>query len=294
MGKKLTILMLLAMLLFGISSCKKERAIQEPNIEEEAQEEYLEVVEPIEELELENPLARYKYDWGAGDQMPDVVIIIDDFGYTAGELLNDFADLPPEIVFAVMPDLAHTKTSAEKGAAKGHEIILHLPMEAKLSTTSPGERYISEDMPREDIAPLIDSFLEQLPMAIGTNNHMGSTSTESVSTMNAVLKHIKKRGIFFIDSVTTAKSVVYAVAKEHDVPFARRDIFLDVPDSSDETLAQKIQDLGAYRGRKEPVIIITHCHNREKLDALHKFLSQIEAMGVNLIPLSQVFKSTPV
>ncbi|HHV36520.1 MAG TPA: divergent polysaccharide deacetylase family protein, partial [Candidatus Cloacimonetes bacterium] len=43
-----------------------------------------------------------------------------DFGYTAGELLNDFADLPPEIVFAVMPDLAHTKTSAEKGAAKGH------------------------------------------------------------------------------------------------------------------------------------------------------------------------------
>jgi len=82
--------------------------------------------------------------------------------------------------------------------------------------------------------------------------------------------------------------------KEHDVPFARRDIFLDVPDSSDETLAQKIQDLGAYRGRKEPVIIITHCHNREKLDALHKFLSQIEAMGVNLIPLSQVFKSTPV
>ncbi|HHV36521.1 MAG TPA: hypothetical protein GXX77_01620 [Candidatus Cloacimonetes bacterium] len=107
MGKKLTILMLLAMLLFGISSCKKDRAIQELNIEEETQDEYLEIVEPEEELELENPLAKYKYDWGAGDQMPDVVIIIDDFGYTAGELLNDFADLPPEIVFAVMPDLAH-------------------------------------------------------------------------------------------------------------------------------------------------------------------------------------------
>ena len=60
--------MLLAMLLFGISSCKKDRAIQELNIEEETQDEYLEIVEPEEELELENPLAKYKYDWGAGDQ----------------------------------------------------------------------------------------------------------------------------------------------------------------------------------------------------------------------------------
>ncbi|NLO44478.1 MAG: divergent polysaccharide deacetylase family protein [Candidatus Cloacimonetes bacterium] len=297
MGKKLTVIILFALLLFGISSCKKDRA-QELNLDEQTQVGENEMVEPtpesMEGLMLELPLAKYEYNWGRGDQMPDVVIIIDDFGYTSGQLLEDFANLPPEIVFAVMPNLAQTKISAEKGAAKGHEIILHLPMEAQLSSTSPGERYISEDMSKDEIAPMIDSFLEQLPMAIGVNNHMGSTSTESISTMDAVLRHLKRRGLFFIDSVTTAKSVAYAVSKEYNLPFARRDIFLDVPDSSDETLAQKIQDLGKYKGRREPVIIITHCHNREKLDALHKFLAQIKGMGINIIPLRDVFGSSRV
>lgn len=297
MGKKLTVIILFALLLLGISSCKKDRA-QEINLDEQTQDEEIEIVEPTpepkEERVIDLPLAKYEYSWGRGDQMPDVVIIIDDFGYTSGKLLDDFADLPPEIIFAVMPNLPQTKIGAEKGAAKGHEIILHLPMEAHSSSTIPGERYISEDLPRDEIAPMIDSFLEQLPMAVGVNNHMGSTSTESVSTMDAVLGHLKKKGLFFIDSFTTAKSVAYAVAKEYNLPFARRDIFLDVPDNSDATLAQKIQDLGKYKGRQEPIIIITHCHNREKLNALHKFLAQIQAMGINIIPLRDVLGSTPV
>jgi hypothetical protein len=71
---------------------------------------------------------------------------------------------------------------------------------------------------------------------------------------------------------------------------AKRDIFLDVPDNSDATIISKIEGLAKYKGRNEPVVIITHCHNRDKLNALQKFLKQIDNMEIELISVSQLFR----
>lgn len=44
----------------------------------------------------------YKYTWSNNtDAMPPVVIIIDDFGQNAGQLLDDFSALPKEIAFSI-------------------------------------------------------------------------------------------------------------------------------------------------------------------------------------------------
>jgi len=64
-------------------------------------------------------------------------------------------------------------------------------------------------------------------------------------------------------------------------------MFLDVPDSSDATLAAKINSLGNFKGRREPIVIITHCHNRDKLAALQKFIAQIKGMGLKLTTLTR-------
>lgn len=251
---------------------------------------YQETPEEQEPEETEpTTLQSYEYTWGKSDDMPDVVIIIDDFGNSAGQLLDDFGDLPSEFVFAVLPDLAHTKTAANVATRNGHEVIIHIPMEADNSKISPGEKYIAKDMQEEQIKAILDDFFKQMPMAIGANNHMGSATTASLETMNKVLRHLSKKGLFFIDSGTTSRSAVYTAGQQQNVFTARRDIFLDVPDVSDQTLAKKIQELGKYKGRKEPVIIITHCHNREKLQALQRFVTQIKAMGINVVSLRDAF-----
>lgn len=291
MGKRLIeVFVFIVLALLGFSACKKEAPKQLEEIEIEYNDVLVDSTGLKEDEEVkqeQSPLAKYQYSWGLGDEMPELVIIVDDFGNSAGALLEGFADLPPEIVFAVIPDLPHSKKAAETGANKGHEIILHLPMEAENSSISAGERYISKDMDEEEIAALIDSFLSQMPMAIGANNHMGSASTANLATMNSVLKQFKKRKMLFVDSATTAKSTVYPASVEQGMPFIKRDIFLDVPDISDKTLAAKIQELSKYKGRKEPVVIITHCHNKEKLRGLEKFITQVKSMGVKIIPLKE-------
>jgi uncharacterized protein len=282
--RKLIIPAILLLLLFA---CKAKPQAGDAPAEQNIDQDAYGSSDP--EPEQDTALQSYEYSWNESDDMPDVVIIIDDFGNSAGQLLADFGDLPPEIVFAVLPDLPHTRTAADTAIKGGHEVIIHIPMEAENSSINPGEKYIAKDMKAGEIQDILSDFVSQLPMAIAANNHMGSAATANRSTMNKVLSILKQEQLFFIDSATTAQSAVYTAAQEQGVFTARRDIFLDVPDVSDATLAKKIQDLGRYKGRREPVVIITHCHNREKLEALQKFITQITAMGIRIVSLRDAF-----
>ena len=231
---------------------------------------------------------RSSYSWSNSGEIPPVVIIIDDFGYTSGALLQEFASLPPEIVFAVLPDLPQTQRSAQLAAQHGHEVIIHVPMEATGNRTSPGERYIRAGMSAETIQGMLTDFHRQIPMAIAANNHMGSSATADPDLMNPFLDHMNELGLFFIDSAVSTNRLSYNLAKQKGQRSYRRDIFLDVPDNTDATVASKIESLGRYKNRVEPIVVITHCHNRAKLEALQKFIGQIQAMGVRIMSLSQV------
>lgn len=234
-------------------------------------------------------LKEHRYTWTDSKDIPPVIIIVDDFGMADGDLLQGFADLPKEVAFAILPDLPKTKKSANLAVQTGHDVIIHVPMEAKMAKISPGVRHLKTTQDEKTITDMLDAFYEQLPMAIGANNHMGSSATNDKYLMSVVLNHLNSRGLFFIDSGTIGNSVAYKLAATLGFKSIKRDLFLDVPDNTDATIAARISDLGRYKGRKEPVIIITHCHNKAKLHALQKFIAQITAMGVRLTSLSQAY-----
>lgn len=238
-------------------------------------------------------ISEYNYSWSDSDDIPPVLIIIDDFGYIKGELLEEFAALPREIAFAVLPDLPNTELAGKKALATGHDVLIHIPMQAVGNSGSPGERHIKAGMAQDKINEYIDSFHDQLPMAIAANNHMGSLVTADADLMEHVLNALRKNKLGFVDSFTSAKSVAASMARAKDMKNARRDIFLDVPDNSESTLISKIESLGKYKGRREPIVIISHCHNRDKLIALQSFIAQIKAMGIKLISFSDLRDSYP-
>jgi polysaccharide deacetylase 2 family uncharacterized protein YibQ len=194
------------------------------------------------------------------------------------------------VAFAVLPDLPHTVETGKLAAQSGHEVLIHIPMQAVSSSVNPGKNHIRTSSGEAEVKTMLEDFHAQLPMAVSANNHMGSAVTADAQAMDSVLKVLSGRGLLFVDSATTTESVVPGLAGEFGLPYIRRDIFLDVPDNTDATLAAKINELGRFKGRAEPVVIITHCHNRQKLDALRKFLTQIQGMGLRLATLSEAGK----
>lgn len=107
-------------------------------------------------------------------------------------------------------------------------MIVHFPMEPMgYPKVKPGDDALFVDMNAADIKNQIAKNLKIISEAIGVNNHMGSRFTANRPAMKVALEEFKKNGLFFLDSLTSTKSVGRSVAKSVGIPFYERDIFLD-------------------------------------------------------------------
>lgn len=150
-----------------------------------------------------------------------VAIILDDGGY-GGPVPGQVMALDTNLTLAILPNTPHATTLAKDAKEKGFEILLHMPME---KVTFPGR--ISTDMTKEQIDQLFENALNQVPGAVGVNNHAGSKFTTDEAAMDRFMECLKPTGLFFIDSRTTAKTVGCARAAAAGIRTAQRDIFLD-------------------------------------------------------------------
>jgi len=68
--------------------------------------------------------------------------------------------------------------------------------------------------------------------------------------MGMVMKSLKEKGLFFVDSFTSPRSVAYEVAKVQGLPAACRSVFLDNNKDKSEIQAQfeKAIDVAKRRG----------------------------------------------
>ncbi len=164
--------------------------------------------------------------WGAQEGRPRIAIIIDDMGYHQ-QIGRRLIALDLDLTFSFLPKAPYTKTQEELAWEKGRDVMLHLPMQARDPAVNPGPGALYRHYSRQRIQALIAEDLKSVPHAIGSNNHMGSRFTEDRAAMHEVLAVLRKKGLFFVDSYTTAASTGLDEARRMGVPTARRHVFLD-------------------------------------------------------------------
>lgn len=159
---------------------------------------------------------------------PKLVIIIDDLGESVSTARR-LASLPFPVSFSVLPHNTRAREVAKVCRDKNLELLLHLPCEPdgypKIANSGPGTLRVGMS-PAVLEQTLIDN-LSRLPEVDGVNNHMGSKLTRDKKAMSIILAHLKGRGKFFLDSLTTTKSCVRQVSSKLGMRYYRRHIFLD-------------------------------------------------------------------
>lgn len=156
-----------------------------------------------------------------------VAIVIDDFGngMTGTE---EMMKLPVKFTTAIMPFLPTTKEDAEQSHKMGHDVIVHMPMEPNKGLRKwLGPGALTTDLSDDEVRKRVEAAIDDVPHAIGMNNHMGSKVTSDERMMRIVLGVCKERGLFFLDSRTSYKTVVPKIASELGVPLVSNDVFLD-------------------------------------------------------------------
>lgn len=186
-----------------------------------------------------------------------LAVVIDDFG-NGMKGTERMLSLPVKLTAAVMPFLPTTKKDAEMAHAKGHDVIVHLPMEPVRGKASwLGPNAILTSLPDDEIRRRVELAIADVPYAVGMNNHMGSRATADERVMRIVLHVCKEKGLFFLDSRTSYRSVIPKVAKELGVPLLRNDVFLDDVYSANH-VARQLTVVRQQLDKRRNCVVIGH------------------------------------
>ncbi|MBE9528182.1 MAG: divergent polysaccharide deacetylase family protein [Proteobacteria bacterium] len=215
-----------------------------------------------------------------------IAIVIDDFGYDIKRLRRLFG-VDAEIAVAVLPHQKYSTASAEEAHLHGWQVLLHLPMEPENSSVNdPGKGALYTSMDNSAIRTTLDRDLSSVPYVSGVNNHMGSKATADTRMMRIVLKQVAERGLFFLDSRTTAKSVAGDLMASMGVRGGVRSIFLDNTRNHDYIRAQ-IGELVRTARRTGSAIAIGHPYN-ETIDVLLETVPLLKESGIEVVSITDL------
>lgn len=220
---------------------------------------------------------------------PRVAVVIDDFGltYKSNPPDQDWMRLDGPLTFAVMPESPRTKAAARATLAAGKELIIHYPFDPFQALDLNPEAATSADIAK--IGKLLEKSIAQIPGAVGLNNHRSDKATKNRPLMRAFMKLLKTKGIYFVDSKVSPRSVAGAEARGAGIPTATNFVFLDTAQIHTRSFCEKMLARAVARARKKgEVLAIGHHYFRGTFDCLRMEMPRYQKEGIEFVKASQL------
>ena len=211
-----------------------------------------------------------------------VAVVIDDLGRDPRDVAA-LGRLAVPMTYAVLPFETRTAEVVREIRRGGHELILHLPMEAR-GPANPGPGALLAAMDEGQLERGTLDALAAVPGAVGVNNHMGSLLSSDPRAMRVVLSVLSGRDLYFLDSRTSAESIGFRLATSLGMPAAERQVFLD-RDASREAVTAEFRRLLAVARERGSAIAIGHPYP-VTLEVLAQEVPRAVELGYEFVPVS--------
>lgn len=221
-----------------------------------------------------------------GQGKGQIAVIIDDVGLVHS-LSSRAIKLPAFVTLSFLPYASELQAQADVARQAGHTLMLHLPMEP-LGRESPGPNALLTQQDQAEWARRLDLALNSFTGFSGVNNHMGSKFTMDAKGMTFVANVLREKGLFFVDSRTSGKSIAEEVMRRSGVPTVKRDVFLD-DDPAMVAVRSELARAEQVARRKGQAVVIGHPH-AVTLEALEDWIPDAQARGFQLIPVQELVK----
>lgn len=213
-----------------------------------------------------------------------IAIVIDDMGADMRSSRRAI-QLPAPITLSFLPYSTRTREQATEARNKGHEILLHMPMEP-IGHENPGPGALLVELPLPDLEERVQNALSSFTGFDGINNHMGSKFTAFEGGMGLVIDHLQERHLFFLDSNTSPKSIGLKTARERGLPSIGRDVFLD-DDPTPEAIRKQLEVTERIARRKGAAVAIGHPHEAT-IDTVQAWAAEAKNRGIELVPVREL------
>ena len=223
---------------------------------------------------------------------PRIAVVIDDFGLTYPKNAKDeeWMALDFPITFAVMPESPRTKKAALATKAAGHELIIHFPFDPFLKLELPKDLVSSSDL--SQVRKLLAKSFAEIPGAAGLNNHRSYKATANRPLMAAFMGELKGKGLYFLDSHVSSKSVACDEARKTGLRAAVNALFLEEPGHyNDRDFCVRMLRRAASWARKNgSVVVIGHHYYRGTFSCVKEEVPRLKAEGFDFVFASALAK----
>lgn len=213
--------------------------------------------------------------------VPAIAVVVDDMGNDVEQDRRAIA-LPSQVSLSFLPYPFATPALSEEARRAGHEVLVHVPMEAPRDRDGSLANALRRDLPPEENIRRLNAALLRVHGYAGINNHEGSVFTADRQALIPVAEALYGRGLFFLDSRTTPLSQVVPVARAFGVPSSDRDVFLD-DDQASPAVAKQLRELERVAREQGVAIAIGHPH-AATLDVVTRWCANLK--GFRLVPVS--------
>ncbi len=220
-----------------------------------------------------------------------LAVVIDDVPENWDNFRKTFLTLDIPMTFSVFPFVPNAKTLATIIRDAGFDVQIHMPMEPEdYPKMSPGPKAIFTFQSAEENIALIDEACKLLPEAVGLNNHMGSKSTTDLAVMTPVLLRLKQKGMYFLDSKTSPKSICAVASAQTGVLYIANQLFLDDTQRT-ASVADYLDRAAAIALEKGYTVAIGHTY-KETYEAITSRIVNYEKRGIEFITVRELISIT--
>lgn len=213
---------------------------------------------------------------------PKIAIIIDDV--ISSSQKKKILNIGYPVTMSFLPPTTFHKDSA-KITQDLPFYMIHLPLQASNNFKNKENNTLKISDSYETIENRVKQLRAWYTNAKYTNNHTGSIFTQDDEAMNKLYKALVKYNFIFVDSKTSADSVVQKYSKQHNIPYISRDIFLD-NDKNYKAIKSQLTKAITKAREKGFAVAIGHPYDVtiKVLKESKNLLDGIEPVFINQIP----------
>ena len=243
---------------------------------------------PVRGADGLRPMDAYAAGW-SGARGARIALVIGGLGLSQTGSMEAIDKLPPEVTLGFAPQGNSLQRWMQAARQNGHELVLQLPMEPfDYPRVNPGRNTLTvDDGAGKNQASLLWA-LSRMTNYAGVMNYMGARFTSETEAFAPVLGEIGRRGLYYLDDGTSARSQADQIAASDAVPFAAADVLID-----------GVQERGAILDRLDELertarangsAIGTGSAFAVTVDAVAEWANEVRKRGIEIVPVSALVR----
>ena len=198
---------------------------------------------PVIAADGRQPWLEYSRGFKRADRKPRIALIISNLGLSDTYTKAALELLPEDITLSFSHVAPRLKNWVREARQKGHEILLDIPMEPiGFPKNDPGRATLLTSSNEVENLNRLEHIMKQAGGYVGLLGTLGTKFMLHSETFLPVLRSIKQRGLIYVDSRSTSRSLGPELASSIQLPKAFNNVFVD-KEPSQEKIKNKLDEL---------------------------------------------------